>query len=306
MVVASARGANVIPPSATAEPGHRRRTLVAGLALVSLLASACAGFEGDVLVAADGARGGAGAACPPIAQAILLLDRDGRLASYDPRDDVVRELASVAASVRPADCVAGEVAVALDRDGAAWILGCDGDLLRCDPSTGACAGGQARAALPASAHMAWAADASGAPSLFFAVPTGRGSPMLAPAASALLRFPDFETPVTSLAGWPALTGSKDRLWALFAAQAGRGGTPPRLVALDAASGREIEAREIGAAAFEPTPVLLTLFAGDFWVLQASSTSATRVQRVGGTGQGRDSPRTIPRRVAGAASSTCGS
>jgi hypothetical protein len=293
------------PHPPVAAPARRRLALA--LALVALPVAGCRGLEGDVLVApVGGATGDAGAAaCPPVAQAVLLLDRDGRLASYDPRGDLLRDRASVAASVRPGDCAAGKVALALDRQGTAWIAGCDGDLLRCDPDSGLCAGGQASRPIPRSVQMAWASEPDGGQALFLAVPPSRIPLASPPPESSLLRFPDLEKPVATLAGWPTLAGTADRLWALFPGDPGRGGTAPRLAALDPASGREVESREPAGVVLEPTPgPLLAASAGDLWVFQATG-AATRVQRIGGTGQGIDTPRSIPRHVAGAASSTCG-
>jgi hypothetical protein len=289
-----------------AASAHRRLGLALAVALLALHMAGCRGLEGDVVVASvDGAAGDAsGAACPSIAQTILLLDRDGRLASYDPRADRLRDQASVAVSVLPADCAAGRVSLALDRQGAAWISGCDGDLLRCDPGSGFCAGRQANTTLLGSVQMAWATGPGGAQALFLAVPTGRFSPPSPPAQSRLLRFPDLEKPVATLAGWPTLAGTVDRLWGLFPGDPGPGGTPPRLAALDPTTGREVDPREPGGVLLEPIPVLLAAFGGDLWVFQATG-AATRVQRIGGSGRDNDTPRSIPRVVVGAASSTCG-
>jgi hypothetical protein len=111
--------------------------------------------------------------------------------------------------------------------------------------------------------------------------------------------------VATLDGWPALTGTAEGLWALFPGDGdpGRGGTRPRLASLDPASGREIEPREPSGVLLEPFPILLASSGGELWVFQASGT-ATRVQRIGATGQGNDTARSIPRHIVGAASSTC--
>jgi hypothetical protein len=320
-----------VTPLACATPTDRRLAL----ALVALLAAGCRGLEGDVLVAPVKAPGDAGATsvapgdgdaagvaaadadaasvdagdagatiCPAVAQTILLLDRDGHLASYDPRADLLRDRASIAANVPSTDCAVGNVSLALDRQGAAWITSCDGDLLQCDPDSGVCAGRRASTALPRSVHMAWAAtDLGGGQALFLAAPDGRLPPGSATAPASLFRFPDVDRPVATLAGWPALTGTADRLWALFPGEPGRGGTPPRLAALDPASGGEIERRDPAGLVLEAIPALLAAFGGDLWVLQATGT-ATRVQRIGGTGLGNDTPRSIPRYIVGAASSPC--
>jgi hypothetical protein len=296
--VVKSRAATVTHRPATAGPARRRLALV----LLTLHLAGCRGLEGDVLVApTDGASGAA--TCPTIAQTILLLDRDGRLASYDPRADLLRDLASVAANVRPAECAAARVSLARDRQGAAWISSCDGDLLRCDPSSGLCAGGQANTTLVGSIQMAWATEPSGAQALFLAVPTGRISPPSPPRQSRLFKFPDLQTPLATLAGWPTLTGTAEGLWALFPGEPGPGGTPPRLVALDPASGREVSSREPAGILLEPVRALLAASGRDLWVFQATG-AVTRVQRIGGTGPGNDTARSIPREVVGAASSTC--
>jgi hypothetical protein len=277
---------------AAAAPANRRPAL----ALLALLAADCSGFEGDVLIAPE-------AACAESAQTILLLDRDGRLASYDPRAHLLRERASVAASVSPAGCALGKVSLALDRQGAAWIATCEGDLLRCDPDSGICAGRRASTVILGSVHMAWASEPGGAQALFLAVPPSRVPLSSPPLRSSLLRFPDLEEPMATLAGWPTLTGTVDRLWGLFPGQPGRDGTPPRLVTLDPTSGREVESRELAGVVLEPTPVWLAAASGDLWVFQATG-PATRVLRIGVSGRLGDTPRSIPRSVVGAASSTC--
>jgi hypothetical protein len=275
------------------------------LALAALLAAACPGREGDILVAPAAPDAAAPtAACPPVARTILVLDREGRLASYDPRTDLLRERASLAASVPSTDCGASSVALALDRQGAAWIAGCDGDLLKCDPDSGLCAGGWSSAPLPRALRMAWAAEPGGAQALFLAVAPATVPPFpTPPPESTLVRFPRLGQPVGTLAGWPSLTGTADRLWALFPGDPRRG-TPARLAALDLASGREVEQRDTAGVLLGPIPALIAASGEDVWVFQGVG-SLTVVQRMGGGGQGSDLTRAITRRIVAVASSTCG-
>jgi hypothetical protein len=275
--------------------------------LALLAAFACRGPEGDILtVAADGGDAAPGAS--PCPSTILLLDREGRLASYDPRTDSLRDRASIATSVPRPDCPTGSqaasVSLAMDRQGAAWIASCDGDLLKCDPDSGLCAGGWTSTALPRALHMAWATEPGGGQALFLAV---AAEPLPAfpalPMESTLLRFPSLSQAVGTLASWPALTGTADRLWALFPGDPRRG-TGARLAALDPATGREVEQRDTAGVALGQISGMLAASGGDFWVFQGFG-SLTLVQRVRGSGQSNDTTRAINRRIVGVASSTCG-
>ncbi len=227
------------PPAAVRPDLHLRVVALAALVV------GCQGREGDILtIAGDGGapEGGALAGdCPAGARGVLLLDRDGRLASYDPGTDHLRDRASIAASVPRPDCAGaaqpGSVALAVDRQGAAWVAGCDGDLLKCDPDSGLCSGGWASAPLPRALHMAWAPEAGGGQALFLAVAPDPLPPFpTPPPQSTLLRFPSLDRAVATLPGWPALTGTADRLWAIFPGDPRRG-TPARLAAVDPSNGR---------------------------------------------------------------------
>jgi hypothetical protein len=277
--------------------------------LLALLGAGCRGREGDILtVAADGAAPSPPPACSAAARTILVLDRDGRLASYDPRADSLHDRASIAASVPRPDCPMGSraatVSLAVDRQGAAWVADCDGDLLKCDPSSGLCSGGWSSRPLPRSVRMAWAADPAGEQALFLAAaPDPLPAFPAAPAESTLLRFPSLERAVATLAGWPALTGTSDQLWALFPGDARRG-VDARLAALDATTGREIEQRDTTGTVIGPLPALLAASGADFWVFQSIGT-VTVVQRARAGGQANDTTHAIGRRIVAVASSPCG-
>jgi hypothetical protein len=309
------------------------------VSLVVLVSLSCRGGEGDILRVTSDATGGPDAGVPPdamadaapadggpadaaptdaapnvacsgAAQSILFLGADGLLASYDPRTGVVQDRASIAASVPQPECGAGgagaseAVALAMDRQGAAWVANCDGDLLKCDPDSGLCSGGWASRVLPRPQRMAWATSSGGDPVLFMAVTTASSLPGgPPPAESTLLRFPRLDQAVATLAGWPSLTATRDRLWALFQGDPRRGQLP-RLAALDVDTGRELERRDAPTLAPGSTPPPLASFGGDFWVFQAFGT-LTVVQHVPTTGQPAAMTRAIARLVVATASAPCG-
>jgi hypothetical protein len=285
----------------------RRRLWTAVLAL-----AACHGREEDILTVRGDAAGGdaasSGSLCPSAARTILLLDREGRLSSYDPRTDSVRERASIATSVPRPECPAGSqaaaVSLAMDRQGAAWIASCDGDLIKCDPDSGLCSGGWSSMPLPSSRlHMAWTTEASAHTLVLVVAPAVLPAFPSPPSESTLVRFPSLDRPVATLSGWPALTGTTDRLWGLFPGDPRRG-TEPRLAALEIGTGREVEQRDMAGVVLAVVPALLATFGGDFWVFQAFG-NLTVVQRVRGSGQPNETTHAIARRIVGVASSTCG-
>jgi hypothetical protein len=300
------------PEPPVTQPAVVRPDRRLGVVVLALLSAGCHGREGDILTIAGDAGGPDGGTtatdCPAGARGVLLLDRDGRLASYDPGADRLRDRASVAASVPRPDCTGaaqpGSVALAMDRQGAAWVATCEGELLKCDPDSGLCTGGWTSAALPRALHMAWAPEAAGGQALFLAVAPDPLPPFPMPAPqSTLLRFPSLTQAVATLPGWPALTGTVDRLWALFPGDPRRG-SPARLAGLDPSTGRELEARDTNAVLLGTSAALLAASGGDLWTFQPFGT-LTVLQRVREAGQPNDTTRAIGRRVVAVASSPCG-